>query len=592
MDVNTISRGSDDDVDEYVDDGKRKDKPVTLDRNSSADLPGGEGKRGNSGIKERGNSFRADHRHISRQKQKQNWLRLEEINMKLKEMSLLRQRLSVEITPKGRSKNDLPNDNTVAEWNNKLDEIDNDIRLLKVQKAKLDAEVNGSSGNAGEKWMSTEEGRWVEEKDPTWAGKVDVREREDKLLAIETGEYSEDDVDSSSGQSSSRISAENYQSITSSEKYETQSENEDEMADENDPKEKHGRSGDKNESQSKTDKSLDKRSPRHRSQNEKNEKQLKNDQKSTEKQSEKHAKEPEGKMKNEKNNDSEHDKHNSDNEDKNKNKTGTARKTSVNHEEKTSDIHHLELKVVDAVDEWQRARRQEKLAEQYEKQSKQQNDKEDEEKRHQRHEQKLLKRLQENMLEACEKRDLGLLQSAVHRVEYYECQRKLQLAYRKARDLLTSLERLQNLQLAIASLKASHVTEMRSLKCPQEVIRLVVKATCLVTGADKQQTKEWSDCQKLCCGGRQGLYVKISKFESSSLRSETASHVVTLLKDINRDHVMSTHATAAIFYDWTVGRCEEKLETESESRTDRNKERKKEQHDERPTKPMRKYSTN
>lgn len=278
----------------------------------------------------------------------------------------------------------------------------------------------------------------------------------------------------------------------------------------------------------------------------------------------------------------------------------SSRASTVDRHSHGDDDARMDHEILEELDEWKQRRRQRKQNKQQKKdETESTKQREKWEKAEQRRHDEMDK-VRERLLQASRKRDSQQLREAIRDAETPEdpknksCPelrseyRELRPIYDSAVELLTSIEKIENLHKAKKKIDHSTVVEIRSLNNMAEAVHQVVVATftllandnCASTDHKEQQrlakslNSSWSRCQKECVvSGENALHKRINNLDSKSLTPATVCKVLGLLDPYDRKFVCGLSGAVGLLYDWVVGICEEKLLTDDKATKKRNKQK-------------------
>lgn len=164
----------------------------------------------------------------------------------------------------------------------------------------------------------------------------------------------------------------------------------------------------------------------------------------------------------------------------------------------------------------------------------------------------------EELIQACQKRDVEDLIKAIERAKQcnYEHQLDLQLAL--ANRLRDQLERIAKLRHAVLNLDTKTIAEIKTYSNPPDGVHQSMMATFILLGNTPKEVRNWRTCQAFVAKtGRESLMRRISTFDPKDCSLAAAQMAKHMIENYSMSQIRDVSSGAATFFGWSLGMIEE-----------------------------------
>ncbi|XP_060062785.1 hillarin-like [Ylistrum balloti] len=165
----------------------------------------------------------------------------------------------------------------------------------------------------------------------------------------------------------------------------------------------------------------------------------------------------------------------------------------------------------------------------------------------------LLNRLNNELKEAMESKDLEKLDTAMHNLSETSLKKELGSLLEDAEVMRIRLRKLKRLRKAVLEMDAKSISEIRSYPKPPAAVHAVMAATFLLLGSKEADLRKWPKVQGLISKkGKDGLKRRVAAFQIKKLRPAIVIRAKEIISKYDMETVQIASAGAATFYQWAT----------------------------------------
>ncbi|KAL4236002.1 hypothetical protein ACF0H5_004390 [Mactra antiquata] len=164
----------------------------------------------------------------------------------------------------------------------------------------------------------------------------------------------------------------------------------------------------------------------------------------------------------------------------------------------------------------------------------------------------------EELIQACQKRDLDTLKKAIARAKEVNYDHQLDLQLALANRLKDQLERIEKLRHSVLNLDSKTIAEIKTYSNPPDGVHQSMMATFILLGNTPKEVRNWRTCQALVGKtGRESLMRRISGFDPKDCSLSVAQMGKHMIENYSMSQIRDVSAGAATFFGWSLGMIEE-----------------------------------
>ncbi|WAQ98341.1 HIL-like protein [Mya arenaria] len=169
-----------------------------------------------------------------------------------------------------------------------------------------------------------------------------------------------------------------------------------------------------------------------------------------------------------------------------------------------------------------------------------------------------LSRLNRDLQEAIKRKDLDLLERALHSASSSSLRRHIGELGTQAEAMRSRLRRFKRLQHEVLAMDQKTISEMRSYPKPPPAVHAVMAATFLMLGIKEADLKKWTKIQGLISKrGKESLKRRVAEFRTDSVPPAVLTRVHEILSKYDLETVQVASVGAATFYQWAFSMATE-----------------------------------
>ncbi|XP_053398594.1 uncharacterized protein LOC123558094 isoform X2 [Mercenaria mercenaria] len=164
----------------------------------------------------------------------------------------------------------------------------------------------------------------------------------------------------------------------------------------------------------------------------------------------------------------------------------------------------------------------------------------------------------EELIQACQRRDLDFLKKAISRAKEVNYAHQLDLQLAMANKLRDQLERIEKLRHSVLNLDSKTIAEIKTYSSPPDGVHQSMMATFILLGSAPKEVRNWRTCQALVGKtGRESLMRRISSFDPNKCSLAVAKTANRMIEDYSMSQIRDVSAGAATFFGWSQGMIEQ-----------------------------------
>ncbi|XP_053394143.1 uncharacterized protein LOC123525111 isoform X4 [Mercenaria mercenaria] len=164
----------------------------------------------------------------------------------------------------------------------------------------------------------------------------------------------------------------------------------------------------------------------------------------------------------------------------------------------------------------------------------------------------------EELIQACQRRDLDSLKKAIARAKEVNYEHQLDLQLALANRLRDQLERIEKLRHSVLNLDSKTIAEIKTYSNPPDGVHQSMMATFILLGNAPKEVRNWRTCQALVGKtGRESLMRRISSFDPKDCSLAVAQTAKHMIENYSMSQIRDVSAGAATFFGWSLGMIEE-----------------------------------